>query len=193
MTKSYEQDVAAAETYSHSSREDGEYDDAESIFDDEEEEQPFWRQHFPAILIAFAAAVAGHVYNQQQGSSSSLFLFQPNQSTIRHPHVEQYVRTANISFCQSLPAATNQHLKQMEFFIPQGHFDTLQNFYQADESQDDMYEELHYKTLPSDPDFQCLQEQQRTASSSTVKLKGTSYHYKVSVANWIRNRIAGLA
>jgi hypothetical protein len=174
----YEQDVAAAETYSHSSHEEDDYDNEDSIVNGEEEEQPFWRQHLPAILIAFMAAVAGHVYNQQK-DSSSFSLFQPNQSTVKHPHVEQFVRTSNISFCQSLPAGGNKHLKQMDFYIPQEQLDTLQKYYLADETQDDMYEQLHYDTLSNDPDFECLQEQQRRASSKSIKFTGKSYYYKV--------------
>jgi hypothetical protein len=174
----YEQDVAAAETYSHSSHEEEDYDDEDSVVDGEEE-QPFWRQHLPAILIAFMAAVAGHVYNQQQQDSSSFSLFYPNQSTVKHPHVEHYVRTSNISFCQSLPASGNKHLQQSDFYIPQEQLDTLQKYYQADETQDDMYEQLHYESLPNDPDFECLQEQQRRASSKRIKFKGKSYYYKV--------------
>jgi hypothetical protein len=170
----YEQDVAAAETYSHSSHEEDDYDDEDSAVDGEEEEQPFWRQHLPAILIAFMAAVAGHVYNQQQQDSSSFY-----QSTVKHPHAEQYVRTSNISFCQSLPAGSNKHLKQMDFYIPQEQLDTLQKYYQADETQDDMYEQLLYETLPNDPNFECLQEQQLRASSKSIKFKGKSYYYKV--------------
>eukprot|EP00980_Cylindrotheca_fusiformis_P007358 scaffold1525_cov142-Cylindrotheca_fusiformis.AAC.158 len=184
MGKSDDKDVAVAETYSHSSLEEEEeeedYDEEDSIGsnDDEEAQPPFWKQHWPAMFIAFLAAVTGHLYNQQQQQSSSSFLFAPNESTNRHPYVEDFVRTANISFCPTISSPNKRHLKTMDFYIPQEYFTTLQQFYQADEAQDDMYETLHYKKLPSDPNFACLQEQQRKASSSAIKFKGTSYYYK---------------
>jgi hypothetical protein len=171
---SYEEhDVAATETYSQS---DDEYDgdDDYDELQEEDEQQPFWRQHLPAILIAFVAAIAGHVYNNLSSRNTWYF---PSQSTIKHAYLEDYVRTANITFCQNLPASDNKHISVMDFFIPQEYYSTLIKYYQADEVQDDMYEAKDYDHFPTDPEFECLQGQH--TSNPKRKFKGSTYYYKV--------------
>ena len=168
---SADDELAAAETYSRSSHEDSS-DDDESHYDEDEEPTPFWRQHFVAIMVALVAASVSHLYSQSQVVSM------PEKSSSKHAHLEDYVRTANISFCQSLPERIERRLQLMDFYIPQEYFESLQIFYQADEAQDDMYELDHYRSEPlGNPEYKCLTHQ-RQSNAHYVKFKGTTYYYK---------------
>lgn len=167
----YDETVAVAETYSHS-EDDEEYDDDSVV--EEEEEVPFWRQHLPAIMIAFVAAMAGHLWNQSQQQST--LLKTPEFSTLQHPHVQDYRRTANISFCpnEKIVHGGNEFLKSMDFFVPTEFHDTIVKYYQADIVEDDLYEQLRYSKLPANNrNIDCLKSQKG------LKYKGTSFYYQV--------------
>jgi hypothetical protein len=187
-----EEEFAAAETYSQSSHEDehDDNDDDESLaYEDEEDNTPqeaFWRQHILAIVVALLASVGSHFYSQQQQTlaRSSVTENHSYSSSSKHAHLEQYVRTANISFCLSTPlpkmSGAKSGLKVMDFYIPQEQYQTLQVFYQADEAEDDLYEQTHYNddsSLLQNPEFQCLLGQRRKDDPNR-KFKGTTYYYK---------------
>ncbi|CAJ1946236.1 unnamed protein product [Cylindrotheca closterium] len=166
----YDETVAAAETYSHSEDDDEEYDEEDSVI--EAEEVPFWRQHLPAIMIAIVATVASHLWNQSQQQQSTL-LKMPELSTQKHPHVNDYRRMANISFCPNEKVTGGKKfLKPMEFFIPTESYDTIVKYYQADDVEDDLYEQLQYSEKPMDPNLECLKSQKG------LKYKGTSFYYQ---------------
>lgn len=172
-----ENDVAATETFSQSSNEVNEYDGddgSEGEYSDDEETQPFWKEHLVAIVIAVAAAIGGHFYNQRQAFTII------NDSTTKHPYVESFIRMANTSFCHSLPRHSDPHLSLMDFYVPDEHFKVLEMYYQADEAQDDMYELQEYTDVSHDPEFQCLLAQKQKITHHSTKFKGSSYHYKVN-------------
>src|SRR6056300_971806 len=101
----YQETVDAAETYSHSD-DDEDYEDEEDSVTDEDEEAPFWRQHLLAIVIAIIAAFVSHIWNQSQQENSTSLLNRLEFSTQKHPHVQDYRRTANVSFCPNEKVAS---------------------------------------------------------------------------------------
>lgn len=181
-----EKEVEIAETYSQSSEEDDEYfdrdDDDDSSEGDDDPDGPepllFWRQHFAAILVAIMATGASHFYHQRRGGGQSLPF--AAESSIKHAHVDSYVRTANISFCHSLPEMTSSRLQLMSFYVPQDQFDTLKAFYQADEAEDNMYEQPQdYEFSVHNPDFGCLLGQWETNQNAQhIKFKGSTYFFR---------------
>ena len=128
-----DEDVGASETYSQSSHED---DDDDEIEDDN---VPFWRQHWPALVAAVVAAVVSHSYNTR--SSVALFPFL-EPSTVKHAHLESFVRTANVSFCPSPQGRQHPRLNVLDFYIPQEYYSTLHDFYLADSLDVDSYADL---------------------------------------------------
>jgi prolyl 4-hydroxylase len=184
--------------------EDNEEDDPDVVDDDNNNgpdiDVPFWKQHSVAIAIALVASIAGHWYSQQQQqqyrdsspsltSFSSLFSFRPLEDSMeRHNHLDGFVRTANISFCQSLPESSEQsdRLRLMEFYFPREYFNTLEAFYVADHNEDDTYQEIPSTRSQSqgdpglaldDPEYQCLLDQHLNKPTS-IKFKGTTYYFK---------------
>jgi prolyl 4-hydroxylase len=172
----YGVDAAAADTFSHSSNED--HDDDEYSYDGDdaeaEEKVPFWRQHLWAIVVSVIAATASHLVQQSHRENADEVQVSP-----RHAYVDKFHRTANISFCQSLPEEiSGGGLKTMDFYIPQDLFESVVAYYQADEFEDDLYENLNSNALSLDnPEFQCLVGQQRH-NSPHQKFKGITYYYK---------------
>ncbi|KAL3925401.1 MAG: hypothetical protein SGILL_000437 [Bacillariaceae sp.] len=183
MEREEEEEPHPVQTFSTDGEEEEEEEEEDDFLEEEEEEDEdeavdiaFWRQHFVAILIAFAAAVVGHVYNQTLKSSNggSFSAMMPNtflpplkNSIQRHDHLEGFVRTANISFCQSMelqPMATGR-LKLMDFYLSREHFPTLKTYYIADQEDNAV-----------DPGYQCLLDQYLNKADG-AKLKGHTYIY----------------
>jgi hypothetical protein len=188
--------VGASETYSQSSHEDNdEEDDDDEVMslDDngsEKKEVPFWRQHFLAFIVALLAAAASHWYNTSRSGRSANVLFPyAEPSTSKHAHLEGFLRTANISFCNGneydfrFRSPPKDTLEVMDFYIPQDHFEALQTLYQADDAEDDYYQQqpgeyaANTPMLRQNPDFQCLLQQKQRAHASG-KFKGTTYYFR---------------
>lgn len=182
--------------------EDDNDDDDEEEDEEEEEEQfdnqqvPFWKQHWVAIVIAFVASVVGQCYNQSQTTattsswSMSLNTFLPplENSTERHNHLKGFIRTANISFCLSddimPPTMATGRLKLMDFFLSKELFPTLQAIYLADqEDRSDSYSDHAYSIAWVDDHnikeskYHCLVDQYRNKPNQ-AKLKGYTYYFQ---------------
>ena len=132
-----------------------------------------WKQHFLAILVAVLATAATHssslLYQQQQQPPS--VATQESTTTPRrsswaapsqvvpyveeapsldrvdhfypHEHLEDYARTANVSFC-GLQASSGAHyssnrLAVMDFFLPKDLMPAMELHFVADTTQDDDY------------------------------------------------------
>ena len=180
------------------------YDEQDEDYTDGNDENniPFWKQHFVAIVIAFVASIIGHLYNQSlmNGSNSyyheqiNTFLPPLDNSVERHDHLEGFVRTANISWCHQLPMRVNGRLQMMDFYIPREYFTTIQTFYVADQQDDistyaDIDDDNVYGRTKNgkeivtdiqilDPEYQCLLDRYLGTSSTNIKLKGMTYYYK---------------
>lgn len=188
--------------------EDDDCEDDEDDFDDPTVDVPFWKQHSVAIAIALAASVAGHWYTQQGTASPSSFrspfAFPTQESSVeRHPHLDGFARTANISFCQSLPesAPGSPRLQLMDFYIPRDYFDTMQAFYVADQMEDDTYQhqnQIQRQKQPdgshglADPELLCLSDQHLNKARG-IKLKGTTYYFKNPTMEEIYPELASTA
>jgi hypothetical protein len=198
MSPKEEDDVRAADTFSQSSHEgdeDSDDDDKDDIHDSHD--IPFWRQHWLAALVAVLAASATHFFHSQLLSQSSTLIFPfLEPSTSKHAHLGSFDRTANISFCNTLPRSKDS-LDWMDFYIPRDHYEVLQAFYLADEAEDDYYDDKdffsptrrtwtnqHSSTTHKNPEFQCLLEQGQRAHASG-KFKGTTYFYKTPTMDQI--------
>ena len=145
--------------------------------DDDDDNLPFWKQHWQAVVIAFLAATAGHLFQRTQLAPQPEY---DNKYSPKHGYVDGFHRTANISFCPTLPKGNipSSRLTAMDFFIPQNLFEVVAAYYQADESEDDMFENLNSHSLPlSNQDFQCLIEQQKHTASNQ-KFKGLTHYSK---------------
>ena len=188
-----------ADTFSQSSGSDNDHDDDESVNeeddddDDEDDDEPTswksillgaWKEHLMAMVVALLATVASHYY--AKGSASGVeYPLHPI-----HPHLGAYVRTANISFCNSLlplaPGSENHQdrLELMDFFVQPHLVDMMRLFYQADYQEDDFYERISQvdfleasssEALSSNnPEVACLMDQAR----SQAPVRGTTYYYK---------------
>lgn len=179
---------------------DDDYEDEDEDCDDyddeidESEDIPFWRQHFVAILIAVVASTVVHFNNQTSmvgnaGSASSMFPRFPfpslsGNAVDKHEHLAGFSRTANISFCrQEMQAAPSKRLHSMDFYLPRNHFESLQAFYVADQTEDDSYTDSAIITsdtstkLEDNVQFQCLLEQHRN-NPEERKFKGVTSFYK---------------
>lgn len=182
MALKEEEDVAAAETYSQSSHDEGDHDDDDDVASlemDDNDAMPFWRQHWLALVVAIMAAMASHWYTGTSNGTRSSYLFPfVERSTLKHAHLEGFSRTANISFCNDHKSVAKQSLEVMDFYIPLDYYDTLRSFYQADQIEDDHYEQVEYSNLPMDnADFSCLiQQGQRPHGSG--KFRGTTYFFR---------------
>lgn len=148
---------------------------------------PFWRQHSVAIVVAVAAASVGHFYNRYHVGNLSLPLSMfpaylpplPN-SEDRHDHLEDFVRTSNISFCHQ-PAPHNNdddnndsRLHVMEFYLSRDLFETMEAIYLEDETREDTAPTP--SVIPSS-EYQCLLQQYMNRPKD-VKLKGWTYVFK---------------
>jgi len=183
-----EEEVGASETYSHSSQEDDHDDDDDDLSIDEnenkKEDAPFWRQHRLAIVTALIAAACSHWYNTSgaaTGDKHSRFPFL-EASTSKHAYLEDFRRTANISFCRNtiIRDTSSSPLEMLDFYIPQEHYETLLAFYQADDAEDDYYEQRfdQYSHIPlQNPEVACLVEQYERPHASG-KFKGTTYFFR---------------
>jgi prolyl 4-hydroxylase len=177
------------QTFSSDDEEDEDYEEEEED-QLEGEDVPFWKQHFVAIMIAFVAAMIGHVYNNQSRASFSgafminTFLPPLENSMDRHDHLERFVRTANISFClNAMPTMATGRLQVMDFYLPREHFPALQTYFLADQEDDaENYAELDEQKRKDDlnivdPNYQCLLDQYLNKPSG-IKLKGHTNYYK---------------
>lgn len=181
--------------------EDEDYDDD----DDVDEDVSFWRQHFFAIIIAFVASIVVHWNNQAATGSTAVgssttsmlpsFLVRPSPalSFAKHDHLKGFSRSVNVSFCQqnvqSDDTSTKQRLYSMDFYLPREHFESIQAFYVADQTEDDSYADTDSivssssstndldDALNENEEFQCLFEQHRDTPVDR-KFKGTTYFYK---------------
>jgi prolyl 4-hydroxylase len=189
MSSKKDDEVRAAETYSVSSHEaEDDCDNDDDVDDDDDavtvndaDDKPFWRQHWLAVVVAVLAASATQYFRTQP--SETLFPFLERSSS-KHAHLDSFDRTANISFCTTMPNSKGT-LDWMEFYIPQEYFETLKAFYLADDLKDDYYDLAYFsiggrtplQSTSGNPEFQCLLEQGQRPHASG-KFKGTTYHYK---------------
>jgi len=196
-----EDEPKATETFD-SDHEDDDDESADEYEDeiDEIEDIPFWRQHFFAIVIAFVASTVVHFNNQtphngEVGSISSILPRFVNRLSSgkffqRHDHLNDFSRTANISFCyKATQPSKSESLRAMDFYLPREHFEALQGFYIADQIEDDSYSKTDImmsdsisvkntdSILKSSLEFQCLLEQHRD-NPLNRKFKGISFFYK---------------
>jgi len=185
-----------------------EYDDEM----DENEDIPFLRQHFFAIVIAFVASIAVHLNEQIPTSGTAgwtismfpRFLFRPSfgNSVDKHDHLKGFSRTANISFCkQEIQPAATERLHSMDFYLPREHFESLQAFYVADQTEDDLYADTDIivsssssiqgldATLKDNEELQCVFEQHRD-NPVDRKFKGTTFFYKDPTLEEIYSELA---
>jgi prolyl 4-hydroxylase len=186
-----------------SEHDDDDYEDEDYDDDDDEmgEDVSFWRQHWFAILIAFVASIVVHLNDQAAtgstvGSSTTSmlpsFLFRPSSaiSFEKHDHLKGFSRTVNVSFClQNVQSDTTKRLHSMDFYLPREHFESIQAFYVADQTEDDSYADTDSivssssstkdvdAVLKENEEFQCLFEQHRNKPVDR-KFKGTTYFYK---------------
>ena len=143
--------------------------------DDEEDDDPndslwndlksAWKQHLLAFIVALAAALLGYLHL----STPHQALQEIENLLIRHVHVRDYQRMANVTFC----GAQDLSNTMMEFSFPRELLPVLERYYQADMDQDD-----HYGNEPSalvqHTDLDCAREQ----ASSSHFIKGFTSVYK---------------
>ena len=200
---------AQADTFSQSDDDDDndeESSSSSSVLDDDEDDEgssswksilvSAWKQHLFAILVAVGAAMYSHQHLAGPNDTSTTDRQHPHPSLTSHPkhaHLENFYRTANISFCHTLPPAptnsmsiSDSRMKLMDFYIPDHLVDTMRLFYHADVAEDDFYENLsdvnddsqnnhhHRELVNSLPEYQCLL--QLDQSPGTVR--GSTYAYR---------------
>ena len=186
------------------------YDDDDDDDDDDDEDSlslaevltsgHFWRQHAIAIVVACLATILAVWYQSEQHSSSQL---QQTHSSWRwwlglgparhdeawfskHAHLDNYQRTANISFCSVLGEISSETgLVGMDFDISHQWIQALHWHFVADSWQDDEYERvMKHAERPSllkpgqHVEWDCLQQQQQSADEHRRSITGYSYYYK---------------
>jgi hypothetical protein len=181
-----------ADTFSQSSGSNYGHDGDENVNDDDDDDDDdddeptswkslllgAWRQHLMAVVVAVLTTMASRYHTKGRNSDVEYPLYPI------HPHLEAYVRTANISFCNSLlplaPGSNRDRLELMDFFVQPHLVDMMRLFYQADYKEDDFYERISQADLKSseelsnNPEVACLMDQAR----SQARVRGTTYYYK---------------
>jgi prolyl 4-hydroxylase len=172
---------------------DDDDDDDDDADDDDDEPMSWkslllgaWKQHLMAMVVALLASVASH-YHAQANANANGGRTSNVQHPLhpKHPHLEAYVRTANISFCNSLlplaPGSNGNRLELMDFYVQPQFVDIMRLYYQADYQEDDFYERISQVDLKSseellsnNPEVMCLMDQ----ASSQARVRGTTYYYK---------------
>mmetsp|Transcript_10538 Transcript_10538/g.25391 ORF Transcript_10538/g.25391 Transcript_10538/m.25391 type:complete len:613 (-) Transcript_10538:2-1840(-) len=193
-----EAEAEPEQTKTFDSDDDDDYDDDDDEIE-EYDEISFLRQHFVAIFVAVVASIAVHVNHQisrtdMERSTSSTFPRFDFSSWFagveKHTYLEDFSRTANISFChQEIQPAASKQLQGMDFYLPQEYFEPLKVLFVADQTEDNFYEETHGMlsssstmkgigaALKENAEFQCLLKQHRDHPLDR-KFKGTTFFYK---------------
>jgi len=112
-----------------------------------------------------------------------------------HPHLRDYQRTSNITFCSGPPWTPDNDsnnsnnnnneggLELMDFHVPKDLLDVMKLHFQADLLQDDNYEHsMVYSNSDSleqqhHPEIDCMNELSQTSSSKSF-IKGVTYFYR---------------
>lgn len=172
---------------------DGSNDDDESIGSvvDEDGETSFFAevkencgQHLVAIFVAIVATFLAHSHIMtQQFSVNNPPAPSPEEM---HPHLVEFERTSNISFCSKLPRLPLQRngLQVISFDVPKELAPALAVHYAADVLQDDRYEQvlsvdvqasqlLVEETLQDHAQYKCILSQLETSPV----VKGNAYFF----------------
>jgi prolyl 4-hydroxylase len=150
-----------------------------------------WRQHAVAILVAVLATIGAtvwqHHYAQQDSSVNYYYntaaLSPVYASTFRHEHLDQYHRTANISFCGSLTSHVEDRLEMMDFHVPLESIDAMYLHYYADALEDDDYSQVlgrnhvPFAKLRKNDEFHCLRQLHKSTTSKNY-VQGMTYFYR---------------
>lgn len=154
---------------------DGKLEDEVLDLDDEEDDdledtlwndlKSAWKQHLVAIIFALTAALLGYLHL----STPDQALHEIESLLIRHAHVQDYQRMANVTFC----GAQDLSDSMMEFSLPRELLPVLERYYQADMDQDDHYGK-EVSTAVNHVDLDCAREQ----TSSSHFIKGFTSVYK---------------
>lgn len=151
----------------------------------DKDDKPFWMEHFWAIVTAFFAASAAHLYNQrvlngtkELSSAPTSFPYLPplDDSADAHDHLEHFERTSDIYFCHPPPSVhpLDSHLKVMEFYISRQHFSTLETLYMDDETKEDS---VPTPAVIPNSHYRCLM-QQHLNNPEGLKFKAWTYVYR---------------
>ena len=113
-----------------------------------------WKQHLLAIIVALSAALLGYLHL----STPREALHEIENLLIRHVHVKDYRRMANVTFCGAQDLSDGM----MEFRISRELLPVLERYYQADTEQDDRYGK-ESSTLVQHAELDCAREQTSTS------------------------------
>jgi hypothetical protein len=143
-------------------------DDSDSLWHDI---RSAWKQHLVAIVVALVAAVLGYThFNLATAATTTTSNRQAWQDMsenmlIRHVHVRDFRRMANVTFC----GAQDLSNTMMEYRIPRELLPALERYYQADAEEDDNYRKDANTAAVAEEhaDLECARQQ--AVSSHFVK------------------------
>jgi len=147
-----------------------------------------WKQHSVAIFVAVLATAATNTHLQRSNTSVAEIVEAPSLAPRfhePHSHLDQYRRTANVSFCELLPSLTSNRLQPMDFHVQKDFIRTMKMHFQADLLQDNHYEtvlQLRDQVGVAHADIDCMERQAQETSKTFIK-GATQYAVEPSIAS----------